>query len=371
MIVAVGPDLFARRIDTVHAELARREAGALLLGPSADLRWLAGYDALPLERLTLFVVPPEGEATLIVPELERPRAEASPAPGVARIVAWDETADPFALLRSMLPPGRKQVFVSDTLWATFLLRLQVALPGASFDVASRVLRKHRARKDVEEVAALRRAAAVVDGISVALRGEKVAGRTEREVARWLGEQMIVAGCERVLFTIVASGPNAASPHHEPSERVIEPGDVLVCDFGGMLGGYCSDITRTYVVGEPNREFARVWDAVAAAQQAAFEAVRPGVAAQDVDRAARGVIARAGHAEHFIHRTGHGIGLEEHEQPWIVEGNTEPLEPGNAFSIEPGIYVPGRFGGRLEDIVVVTEDGAERLNDAPHELAVLS
>jgi Xaa-Pro aminopeptidase len=191
------------------------------------------------------------------------------------------------------------------------------------------------------------------------------------VSRWITEALVAEGTERVNFAIVASGPNAASPHHEPGDRVIAPGDSLVCDFGGTLDGYCSDITRTFAVGDPTDEVAKAYEVLHRAQEAAFAAAAPGVAAEAVDAAARSVIADAGYGEYFIHRTGHGIGLEEHEDPYLVAGNTEPLEPGMAFSIEPGIYVPGRFGMRIEDIVVVTSAGAERLNNAPRELNVLA
>lgn len=361
---------FSRRIAAAQRALEECGAGALLVGPSADLRYLAGYDALPLERLTLLLVPAHGEPALVVPALERPRAEVSPAPEVARVVSWEETDDPFALVRALAPPDPAKVLLSDRLWASFVLRIQAGMPGARFGLASEVLRALRARKDPEEVAALRRAAAVVDGIVRSLREERASGSTERAVARWLAERMLDAGCERALFTIVASGPNAASPHHEPGEREITSGDALVCDFGGLLGGYCSDITRTFAVGQVDPALAEAYEVVAAAQEAGVRAAAPGVPAQDVDRAARKVIADAGYGRLFVHRTGHGIGLEEHEDPYLVEGNGELLEAGMTFSVEPGIYAPGRFGVRLEDIVVLTEGGAERLNEAPRDLAVL-
>jgi Xaa-Pro aminopeptidase len=178
------------------------------------------------------------------------------------------------------------------------------------------------------------------------------------------------GCESAAFGIVGSGPTGASPHHDAGDRVIQPGDAVVLDYGGRFGGYCSDMTRTVSVGEPPPEVKEVHAVVREAQEASFRSVRPGVPAQEIDRAARRVIEEAGYGDRFIHRTGHGIGLDEHETPYIVEGNDEPLEPGMCFSIEPGIYLEGRFGVRLEDIVTVTLDGARRLNEAPRDLVVV-
>jgi Xaa-Pro aminopeptidase len=344
---------------------------ALLVGPSADLRYLAGYDAPALERMTLLAVPLDGEPTLVVPELERPRAEASSAGDIARIASWGETEDPLHLVRKALPGRLRRAAVGDRLWAGFVLRLQEAFPGASFTVASEVTAPLRARKDPEEVAALARAAEIADGVALALRETRASGRTERDVARWISGRLLEGGCERVNFAIVASGPNAASPHHEPGDRVLEPGDALVCDFGGLVEGYCSDITRTFVVGRaPDPELAEQYAVLGEAQEAGVRAVGPGVGAEDVDRAARRPIEEAGLGDLFVHRTGHGIGLEEHESPWIVSGNDEPLAPGMAFSVEPGVYAPGRHGARIEDIVVVTDSGVERLNHAPRDLAVV-
>jgi Xaa-Pro aminopeptidase len=175
----------------------------------------------------------------------------------------------------------------------------------------------------------------------------------------------------VEFTLVGSGPNGANPHHEFGERVIEEGDMVVLDFGGIVDGYSSDTTRTVHVGEPTDEERKVHEIVQRAQQAGFEAVRPGVACQEIDRAARRVISDAGYGERFIHRTGHGIGLTAHEPPYLVEGEELPLEAGMCFSIEPGIYLPGEFGVRIEDIVAVTEDGGRRLNTTPRELTIVA
>ena len=358
-----------------HAAAAARAAGlsALLLTPGADLRYVTGYDAQQLERLTCLAVPAEGSAHppfLLVPRLEFPAAQASPAGRLGlEIVPWDETADPYALLARRLGHV-EQVGLSDQMWAMMVLRLRDALPGARQALASRALRGLRARKTPAEVAALREAGAAIDRVHDQVPGWLRAGRTEHEVAADIAAAIIAEGHVRVDFTIVGSGPNGASPHHEASDRVLAEGDAVVVDIGGtMASGYCSDCTRTYAIGTPPPDFARYYQVLKDAQEAACAAVRPGVAAEAVDAAAREPIAAAGYGEYFVHRTGHGIGLEVHEHPYIVAGNAEPLEPGNAFSIEPGIY-PGPHGARIEDIVVCTEQGCERLNNATRELVVV-
>jgi Xaa-Pro aminopeptidase len=357
------------------AAAAARAAGlsALLLTPGPDLRYVTGYDAQQLERLTCLALPADGASGppfLLVPRLEFPAAQASPAGRIGlEIVPWDETADPYALLASRL--GRlEQVGLSDQMWAAMVLRLRDALPGARQALASQALRALRARKTPAEVAALRAAGEAIDRVHAQVPGWLRPGRTEREVAADIAEAIIAEGHVRVDFTIVGSGPNGASPHHEASDRVIAEGDAVVVDIGGtMPSGYCSDCTRTYAVGAPPPDFVRYYQVLKDAQEAACAAVRPGVAAEAVDAAAREPIAAAGYGEYFVHRTGHGIGLEAHEHPYIVAGNAEPLEPGNAFSIEPGIY-PGPHGARIEDIVVCTEQGGERLNNVTRELVVV-
>jgi Xaa-Pro aminopeptidase len=362
---------FSDRLTRVRAEMERLGIGGLLVGPSADLRYLVGYDALPLERLTLLVLPVAGEPVLVVPELERPRAEDSGAGNVAEIRSFSENDDPFVGVRAALPAGGERLAVGDRMWATFVLALQESFPSAAFARASSVTAPLRMRKDTSEMDALRRAGAGADRVASSLAGEKAAGRTELEVSRWISDALIAQGHERVNFAIVASGPNAASPHHRPNDRVLKAGDSLVCDFGGTVDGYCSDITRTFTVADPTKEFLQAYAVLAKAQDAAVNAVRPGATAESVDAAARDVITDAGFGNRFMHRTGHGIGLEEHEEPYIISGNAMSLEPGMAFSVEPGIYVRGRFGMRIEDIVVVTDDGVERLNNAPRNPVMLT
>ena len=366
----------ANRVEQAAAAAAHAGLTALLLTPGPDLRYLTGYDAHQLERLTCLAVPAVGEGGaggakepfLVVPRLELPAAQASPAGTLGlEIVPWDETDDPYTLVAERLGPVSDPVGLSDRMWALMVLRLRDALPGVRQELASAALRGLRIRKTPAEVAALRAAGEAIDRVHARVPGWLRAGRTERQVAADIADAIIQEGHARVDFTIVGSGPNAASPHHEVSDRALQHGDAVVVDIGGtMPSGYCSDCTRTYVIGEPPPDFAAYYGVLRDAQQAAFAAVRPGVAAEAVDAAAREPIADAGYGEYFVHRTGHGIGLESHEDPYIVSGNAEPLRPGMAFSIEPGIY-PGPHGARIEDIVVCTEQGCERLNNASREL----
>jgi Xaa-Pro aminopeptidase len=297
-------------------------------------------------------------------------------PDVFALRSWDETDDPIAIVAGLVG-GAGNLAVGDRTWARFLVDLQAALPTARFSRGGEVMGPLRARKDPEEVEALRRAGSAADRVAAELqRGDiELVGRTEAQVSAELGRRLRAEGHHRVNFAIVAAGANAASPHHEPGDRVITEGEVVLCDFGGtMLGpdgiGYCSDITRCVHLGEPDAEMAEAYAVLLEAQQAAVAAACVGTTCEEVDATARRIITEAGWGERFIHRTGHGIGIEEHEDPYIVAGNHTPLEPGHAFSIEPGIYVPGRFGFRLEDIVVAADAGPDPLNRADHDLALL-
>lgn len=355
-MTAPAPDVLSR----AHAAMATAGVDALLVGPGADLLYLTGYEALPLERLTLLVTTVGGDSTLFVPELERARAEAAPLPDDVTVASFGETDDPYVLVADVLD-GTKRLGVGDRLWSMILLRLQAAVPDAGWVPATTVTKHLRMRKSVPEVDALRRAGQAIDRVHQQVPGLLRPGRTEAEVGRDIADLIVSEGHSLVNFVIVGSGPNGASPHHETGGRVIADGDCVVVDIGGTLDAYCSDCTRNYVVGTATPEYRKAHAALEAAQKAACDAVRPGVSAEAVDAAARDVLADAGYGDYFVHRTGHGIGLEEHEDPYIVTGNTTVLEPGMAFSIEPGIYLPGQFGMRIEDIVVVTDDGCERLN----------
>jgi Xaa-Pro aminopeptidase len=344
--------------------------GALLLTPGPDLRYLTGYATHPSERLTLLAVPARGPAFLVVPRLELASAQSSPAAGMdLEIVSWDETDDPFRLVGQRLA-GIPSAGLAEQMWALMVLRLRDALPGTRQALAGAALRGLRIRKTPAEIAALREAGAAIDRVHERVPGWLRPGRTEREVAADIAGEIVAQGHARADFVIVGSGPNAAKPHHEPSGRVLRAGDAVVVDIGGtMPSGYCSDCTRTYVLGPPPPDLAGYYQVLKDAQEAACASVRPGVAAESVDAVARDAITAAGYGGYFTHRTGHGIGLETHEDPYIVAGNAGELEPGMAFSVEPGIY-PGPHGARIEDIVVCTEAGHERLNNVSRELVVV-
>jgi Xaa-Pro aminopeptidase len=360
----------ASRLAAVAERVRAEGLDALLLTPGADLRYVTGYDAKQLERLTCLVIPAADPAFLVVPRLELAAAQASPASGLGlELIPWEETEDPYALIADRLGPVAS-TGLADQMWALMVLKLRDALPGAKQLLASAALRDLRMRKNPAEVAALREAGAAIDRVHAQVPNWLRAGRTERQVGALIAEAILAEGHVQVDFTIVGSGPNAASPHHEVSDRVLQAGDAVVVDIGGMMpSGYRSDCTRTYAIGTLPDDFLAYYQVLQDAQQAAFDAVQPGVPAEDIDAAAREPITAAGYGDVFIHRTGHGIGLESHEDPYIVAGNTEPLEPGMAFSIEPGIY-PGANGARIEDIVVCTEDGAERLNNGPRDLVIV-
>jgi Xaa-Pro aminopeptidase len=370
-----------QRLARVRARMAELGVDALLLSHGADLPWLTGYRAMPLERLTMLVLPVEGEPVLVVPALEAPRVPE--AGDLFALTAWDDTEEPIDRVAALVAgPGATgaglRLAVSDRAWATTVLALQRRLPGAAWIEASTVTSPIRAIKDLSETEALRQAGAAADRVAAMLQhGEiELIGRTEAQVSAQLAARLIEQGHSHVNFAIVGSGPNAASPHHEPGPRVIGPGETVVCDFGGSYSldgdvGYCSDITRTVMTGPPSGEVAECYAVLREAQQAAVSSARSGVTAEYVDRVARTIIEDAGYGAYFVHRTGHGIGIEEHEDPYLVVGNRQPLLPGHAFSVEPGIYLPGRFGMRLEDIVVIGEDGGpEPLNSADHGLVVV-
>lgn len=360
---------YPSRLQRAQAAMAGAGVDALLVGPGADLRYLTGYVAPPLERMTLLVARADGTHTLIVPALERASAEEQGVP--VAVASFGETEDPYRLAAGLLAGTDNGVLgVGDQLWSLFLLGLQDVLPAARWTRATAVLRELRMRKAPDELDALRRAAQAIDRVHRRVPAMLRPGRPEADVAREIAEAMVEEGHTGADFTIVGSGPNGASPHHESGARRLERGDAVVVDIGGpMPDGYFSDCTRNYVVGEAPDGYAQAHDALEAAQRAACDAVRPGATAESVDEAARAVLRDAGYAEWFIHRTGHGIGLDVHEDPYIVQGNDLALEEGMTFSIEPGIYLPGRFGMRIEDIVAVTGEGVERLNTLEREAVV--
>jgi Xaa-Pro aminopeptidase len=366
------PDL-PQRLASARAAIAAAGLDAVLVTPGADLRYLTGYRAMPLERLTCLVLPASADPFLVVPRLEQPAATASPAGDLGvEILAWDETDDPYALIAGRLPGSPARVGVDNQMWVEKAFAFRGALPGAELRLAGEVLGGLRVRKAPDEIEALRRAAAAIDRVHARMGEWLRPGRTERAVGRDIAEAILAEGHAQTDFVIVGSGPNSASPHHELSDRVIAAGEPVVVDIGGTtVEGYCSDSTRVYAVGQPPEPFLRLYDVLLAAQRAQTEAVRPGITAEQLDAVGRDRIAAAGYGPHFVHRTGHGIGVETHEAPYIVAGSDLPLEPGMTFSVEPGIYLPGRYGARIEDIVACTADGGERLNRAGRELRILT
>jgi Xaa-Pro aminopeptidase len=371
---AIPASRYAERLERARAAAERAGMAAILVGAGAELRYLTGYEARALERLTLLVLRPDSDPFLVVPRLEGAAAEAGLRTAIP-IETWDETVDPYAMATSGITGA--WVAISDSMIAAHVLRLQAALgPAVRFEVASPVLRELRMVKDPDEVALLRTAARAADRVVAAIAAGPLVGRTEADVAREVGERLIQEGHDTVQFAIVGSGPNSASPHHDASDRVIQAGEPIVLDIGGTVAGYGSDITRTLWVtgGDPARgpseRFRHLYGVLQAAQAAATDAVRAGVPCEAIDATARTMIDAEGYGEAFIHRTGHGIGLEAHEDPYLVRGNDLPLRVGMAFSVEPGIYLAGEHGARIEDIVVCGPDGPVVLNEAPRELYVV-
>ncbi|MGW2817526.1 M24 family metallopeptidase [Streptomyces sp. NPDC001415] len=363
--------------DDYRARMARAAQSAadaglagVLVAPGPDLVYLTGYQPTAItERLTVLVLAAGQDPVLVVPTLEAPDAAHAPGAAALTLRDWTDGKDPYTVTAPLLDVDGR-FGVSDNAWAMHLLGLQKELPGTSYVALTEALPMLRAVKDEHELARLEAAGAAADEAYGEIVKVGFAGRKETEVAADLAALLMKYGHSQVDFTVVGSGPNGANPHHEAGDRTIEHGDMVVLDFGGLKHGYGSDTTRTVHVGEPGVAERRVHDVVREAQQAGFEAVRPGAACQDVDRAARAVIADAGYGEYFIHRTGHGIGVTTHEPPYMIEGEERPLVPGMCFSIEPGIYLPGRFGVRIEDIVTVTDDGGRRLNNTDRAMAIV-
>ena len=371
-VSAINPVALSKRLDRAAAAAASAGVDALLMAPGSDLRYLLGAGGGSFERLTCFVVPADGAPTLVVPRLEAPGYDPVPLGDLGvELATWVDGEDPYGLVASLVGKPAK-VAVGDMMVALHVLGLRGALPDAEQVLAGPIVRELRMRKDAEEVAELRAAGAAIDRVHARMAEFLQVGRTETEVGADIAAAIVEEGHTVAEFVIVGSGPNGASPHHSLSDRVIEAGDVVVIDIGGPVpAGYCSDSTRTYVMGEPrDTDVLKTYAVLQEAQQAAVDAVRPGIPAQDVDAAARDVIAAAGFGDYFVHRVGHGIGCDAHEDPYMVSGNAQRIEAGHAFSVEPGIYLPGRFGMRLEDIVVATADGPVRLNDAPRDLALV-
>jgi Xaa-Pro aminopeptidase len=361
--------VFTNRITRAQDALREAEVDALLLGPSADLTWLTGVDAHLSERLNLLILPQDGQPVMVVPKLEAPLiAEAA---GDVRLVTWVDHDVPANIAAEAIAarPGAR-LAVGNQLWSAFLLRLQAAISDVRWVEGTPVLRDLRMIKDQYEIDALAEAGRLTDlAWEAFIQSGPIAGLTELQALQRLIDISRDQGLQSPSG-IIGSGPNSASPHHGGNDRVIQEGDAMVFDWGGRIDGYYSDVTRSAHVGEPEDEYRRVYDIVKRANEATFNAVRPGIELQELDRAARTLITDEGYGEYFVHRVGHGLGLEVHEEPYLVEGNTLPLQVGMTFSDEPGIYIGGRFGVRIEDTVLCTEDGGKKLNNATRELIVL-
>jgi Xaa-Pro aminopeptidase len=372
---AVPTALLADRIRRAGDVAADHGVDLLLVTPGTDLRYLLDADGASHERLTCLVLPASGHRAppaLVVPRLEAPGWAGLPLADLGvEVVTWNDGEDPY-LLVSDLAGGPTRLAVADAMPAKHVFGLREALPEAAQTLAGPIVSELRMRKDTAEVEQLRAAGAAIDRVHARMGEFLKAGRTEAQVGADIAAAIVEEGHTAAAFVIVGSGPNGASPHHDVSDRVIESGDVVVVDIGGPLpSGYYSDSTRTYAVGaEPSARVQEAYAALQDAQERAVAAVRPGVPAELVDAVARARLTDAGLGERFLHRTGHGIGLDVHEDPYIVGGNTTTLAPGMAFSVEPGIYLDGDWGARIEDIVVVTDDGCERLNTRPRDLVVL-
>jgi len=371
---------FERRLEACQNRLADVGADLTVCFPSPNLTYLTGFAESPSERHLLLFVPRDGDPVIVAPAMYEAQLAALPIADL-QLHCWADVDDPLERVDRVLSSYSLEesddvtVLVDDRMWATFTQDLRSLLPDATFGLASTVLEPLRIRKDDVELAALRRAGDLADRVALEIRerGDELIGTTESELTNEIDRLLAAEGGDEPAFeTIVAAGPNGARPHHHSGSRRITAGDPIVLDFGAFVsaalemgvGRYPGDQTRTIVVGDPPAEYERVHETVRNAQQAAIDAIEPGVTAGSIDRAARSVIEDAGYGDAFVHRTGHGVGLEVHEPPYIAAGNDRELEPGMVFSVEPGIYLEGQFGVRIEDLVVVTDDGVERLNDTP-------
>jgi Xaa-Pro aminopeptidase len=365
-------------VDDFRGRMARAakqatDAGltGVLVTPGPDLVYFTGYQPTAItERITMLAIQSSRDPAMIVPILERPDAVGAPGADAVTISDWTDGSDPYAATAPLLDPDGRYA-ISDSAWAMHVLGLQEKLPESGYVSMTQALPMLRAVKDDDELERLTAAGAAADASYEEIVNVQFAGRLETDVAADLAGLLRKHGHSQVDFTVVGSGPNGANPHHEAGERTIEDGDMVVLDFGGLKDGYGSDTTRSVHVGEPTEEEREVFEIVRLAQLAGFEAVKPGVACEEIDRAARKVISDAGYGDCFIHRVGHGIGLTTHEPPYMVEGEKHLIEPGMCFSIEPGIYLPDRFGVRIEDIVAATEDGGRRLNNTSHDMPIVA
>lgn len=374
------PQLYSERLANARALMHTKGLDYLLVGPSADLLYLIGAHSRTTERLTLLMLPQEGPGHIVLPAFEA--ATLPEMPGEVQVVTWGESDNPARMAATLIASASRSqpgglhctLGVSDRLWSVFLLQLQAELPRAAFTLASSVLSRLRQIKSESEIGLLAASGRVADEVFGEILQRPFAGRTEVDVAQEIAGLLKERGLLVDGLPIVASGPNSASPHHHAGARAIVAGDAVVLDFGGTHEGYYSDITRTVFVGSApsaDSEEARVYNLVAAAQEAAVRAGKQGMACEELDAVARDLFSVAGYGEYFTHRLGHGIGLDGHELPYLVKGNITPLQANMAFTIEPGLYLPGKLGVRIEDTVYLSVEGIVRLNNASRELIVVS
>ena len=365
-------DVYAQRLHAAQKAAAEKGIDLLLIGTGPDFAYLTGSWVSSHERLTVLVVPQQGNAWIAAPNTDITDIKAAPVGELdVELRGWNDGENPYELALRGAGDGLGKVALGQSLTADHVLRFQDLLPHASYELATYALAELFTRKDEAEIVELRKAGHAIDAVHAQVPQLLQAGRTEAEVAHEL-EKLILQEHSVIDFVIVGSGPNGANPHHSFSDRVLAEGEPVVVDIGGTLpSGYHSDCTRTYVVGgdisKAPRDFQDAYAVLADAQAAARAAAHPGSTAADIDAITRQAISAAGWGDYFVHRTGHGIGLSTHEEPFIMEGNDLALEEGMAFSIEPGIYLEGKWGMRLEDIVVLTNDGYESLNQAPRDV----
>lgn len=365
-------DVYAQRLHAAQKAAADKGIDLLLIGTGPDFAYLTGSWVSSHERLTVLVVPQRGTAWIAAPNTDITDIKAAPVGELdVELRGWNDGENPYKLALHGAGDGLGKVALGQSLTADHVLRFQDLLPRASYELATYALAELFTRKDEAEIAELRKAGRAIDAVHAQVPQLLQAGRTEAEVAHEL-EKLILREHSVIDFVIVGSGPNGANPHHSFSDRVLAEGEPVVVDIGGTLpSGYHSDCTRTYVVGgdmsKAPQDFQDAYAVLADAQAAGRAAAHPGSTAADIDAIVRQAISAAGWGDYFVHRTGHGIGLSTHEEPFIMEGNDLALEEGMAFSIEPGIYLEGKWGMRLEDIVVLTNDGYESLNQAPRDV----
>lgn len=344
----------------------------MVLTPGPNMTYMTGFREEPGERLLTALLPLEGDPLFIVPELyEEQVARAS---WIEDMRVWRDAEDPLRLLSETLKElddGVKKVALDTRMWARFVLMFREALPRAAFADACIVMDELRIVKGEEEIEAMRRGFRATDKAMEMVVSSLKEGMTERQAASLIQSAVMERGADATSFMpIASSGPNGSQPHYRYGDRRLRRGDAVVLDFGGVFGGYYTDITRTVFLGFANDEQREVYDLVREANEAAVEAATSGTPAEAVDQAARKTIADGGYGDRFIHRTGHGIGLEVHEEPYIVQGNRRPLENGMTFSVEPGIYLAGRFGVRIENIVYMHSGKAKRFDEYTRDLQVI-